>query len=86
MCRDYNPRQSECSLSLCQLYMRLGQIDPALRELHTVLQQDPEQRAMVEYLNHWECKVPAMVVQLFSLKAQTAGLSAEEAMYFFLMV
>lgn len=86
MCRDYNPRQSECSLSLCQLYIKLGQLDPALRELHAVLRQDREVRAMVEYLNHWECKVPAMAVQLFSIKAQSSGLSSEEAMYFFLLV
>lgn len=86
LCRDYNPRQSECSLALCELYVRLGQIEPALKELHGILRQGSEKRAMVEYLNHWECKVPAVVVQLFSIKAQTKGLTSEEAKYFFLMV
>lgn len=86
MCRDYNPRQSECALNLIVLYVRLGQIEPALKELYSVLRQDPEERAMVEYLNHWECKVPATAVQLLSIKARAAGLSSEEAKFFFLMV
>lgn len=86
MCRDYKPTQSECALGLCQLYIKLGQLQPALAEIHSVLQLRREERPMMEYLNHWECKVPAMAVQLFAKKAISSDLSTEEALYFFVLV
>lgn len=86
MCRDYNPAQSECALALCQLYTKLGQLAPALAELHGVLQLRREQRQMLEYLTHWNCKVPLMAVQLFADKAVVQGVAADEAMYFFHLV
>lgn len=86
MCRDYRPSQSECSLSLCQLYLKLGQLTPALAEIHNVLQQGREEREMLEYLVHWDCKVPLMAAQLFATKATVQGVEADEAMYFFHLV
>jgi hypothetical protein len=86
MCKDYNPSNTECALSLVQQYLKLGQLAPAVLEMHAVLQQGREERHMMEYLNHWECRVPAMAVHLFATKAQTQGLEADEAMYFFVLV
>ena len=88
MCRDYNPRQSECALALCQLHLSLGQLDLALAELDGVLTQRRADRLMMNNINHWECMVPRIAAELFATKAQSQqqGLSAEEAMYFFLLV
>jgi hypothetical protein len=86
MCRDYKQTHSECSLALCQLYVKLGQLTPALREIHTVLQKAREERQMLEYLTHWECRVPTMALQLFANKAFAIGLETDEAMYFFVLV
>jgi hypothetical protein len=86
MCKDYNPSNTECAMCLVLLYLRLGQLAPAVQEMHTVLQQGREERFMMEYLNHWECRVPAVAVDVLSKKAQTQGLETDEAMYFFVLV
>ena len=61
-------------------------MDPALEEIKFVLKQKREDRLMLTTLNQWECAVPSMVVDLYSLKAELRGVTAEEAMFFFLMV
>jgi hypothetical protein len=86
MCRDYKSTQSECSLALCQLHLKLGQLAPALAEIHAVLKQGREEREMLEYLTHWECRVPLVAAQLFATKATAVGVEADEAMYFFHLV
>ena len=86
MCRDYNPKQSECSIALCRLYITIGQIDPALEEIKLVLMQKKEDRLMLTTLKQWDCTVPSMVLDLFTLKAEIYGISSEEAMLYFLMV
>ena len=81
------PHRTECAVELSKLYVSLGQLDPALAELEGVLRQERAGKvAMTSVLNHWECDVPNLVLDLYSKKAQVSGVTAEEAMYFFLTV
>lgn len=86
MCRDFNPAQSECSLSLCWLHLNHNQLDRALVELNGVLQMQPRRREMVEYLHQWDCTVPQHAANLLAIKMSTYGLAQDEAKYFFMMV
>lgn len=86
MCREYDSTQSECAVSLCRVYLNMGQLDAALRELHELLRQEQESREMVEYLGHWDCIVPSLAAKLFASKALVYGVARDEAMYFFLLV
>ena len=88
MCREYQPNQVACALLLCQLYIRLGQLNPALKALDLVLTTERgADNRLSEQLGTWECDVPAMAADILSKKAQAQqSLSAGEAMHFFVLV
>lgn len=87
MCRDYDPKQLECYLILMNLYITLGQLEPALEELDAALKLDKASRAMLTYYRQYDCDLPRMAVELLTLKArQHNSLDADEAMYFLMLV
>lgn len=85
-CHDFNPKHVDCALALCWLYLGLGQLNPAIAALETVLKTERAVVRMSENVLLWDCDVPLVAVDLYSKKAQVQGISAEEAMYFFLLV
>jgi hypothetical protein len=66
LCRDYNPRQCECSLALARLYVSHGSLDLAFHELEKILRTDVEQRLMLNWLKTYDCDVPQFAVTVFS--------------------
>lgn len=74
-------------MHLCQLYVGLGQLNPALQALETVLKTERSSAHRLSESNHmWDCDIPLLAVDMYSKKAQVQGVSAEEAMHFFLLV
>jgi hypothetical protein len=85
-CYEYNPGQVECALLLAQLYRRLGQIKPALKALQRVLGTERGPQRNSEQIDFWDCDLPSVAADLLSVQAQVQGLSAGEAMHFFVLV
>lgn len=86
MCYEYNPNQIECALLLCQLYRRLGQLKPALQMLHKALMAERGPDRFSAAVDIWDCDLPAVAADLIATKAQVQGISAQEAMHFFVLV
>lgn len=85
-CSEYNPKNADCAVQLCQLYVGLGQLNPALQALEVVLKTERSPQRVSVNVDLWDCDIPMVAVDLYSKKAQVQGVSAEEAMYFFLLV
>jgi hypothetical protein len=85
-CRSYNPDQVDCVMLLCQLYVTLGQLKPALQTLDEMLTTERKVDRFHMFTGLWECDVPAVALDLLSKKAQTQGVEAGETMYFFVLV
>eukprot|EP01038_Epipyxis_sp_PR26KG_P005866 gene5866-8090_t len=81
MCRDYNPQQVECSMSLIKLYLSHGVFDLALFELETILRVKNTPRMMLNYHSQYLCELPVLALTLYSNKAILGALTAEEAFY-----
>lgn len=86
MCRDFNPNQVECSLSLSRYYYFHGMIDKALAELEKILLRGHEERIMLNMLRTRDCSIPELVVDLFVHKARVGVLSLGDAKFMLLMV
>ncbi len=86
MCRDYNPRQSECGIALARVYLANGIFDSALKETEAVLRTGNEEREYLSHFQNWGCDLPALVQDLFSQKALQGVLTGAEAKYMLLMV
>ena len=87
MCTDYDPKQLECYLILMNLYVTLGQLQPALIELDIALKLEKPNRAMLTYYRQYDCDLPRMAVELLSLKArQQNTLDVDESMYLVMLV
>lgn len=71
---------------LCQLYISMGQLAPALTAMEGMLRTEVPAARVSAYLGLWECDVPLVVLDAMAKKAQVYGASAEEAMYFLLLV
>lgn len=87
LCRDYNLQQLECSLSLVQLHITLGQLAPALEEVTAALKLDRSSRPMLTYYYQYDCQLPRTAVELLAYKGlQRTYLEGPEAMYILLLV
>jgi hypothetical protein len=86
LCRDIDPRHTLCAENLCKQYISMGQLEPALTELMALLKAAPASEEAVVELIGTECNIPGLVVDLFAKKALIKGITAPEAMFFFVMV
>lgn len=71
---------------LCQLYIRLGQLQPALQAMKDMLSTERGGERLSQLLDIWDCDIPSLAVDLLRTKATAQGVSSEEAMYFFVLV
>ncbi len=68
MCRDYNPRQVECTRALVSLYLGYGMPDEAIDTVSDLIRTDAQARIMLNHFNLWSCDVPAIVYQTLLIK------------------
>ncbi len=86
MCRDYNPSQVECSLSLSRYYFFHGMLDKSFIELEKILTRGHEDRIMLNMLRTKDCQVPDLVIDVFSQKLRLGHLSLGDVKFMFMMV
>lgn len=86
MCRDFNPNQVECGLSLARYYYYHGMVDKAFIELEKILIRGHEDRIMLNMLRTKDCSVPELVIDLFTQKAKIGALTIGDAKFMLLMV
>lgn len=73
LCRDYNPRQVDCSLILARIHIAMGRVQHAWDEVESALQQEMSERAMLNMLGTAECELPALAVKLLITRLAAAN-------------
>ena len=86
MCRDYNAKQAECSVSLAKLYLQNGLFDEAVNEIEKVLQEELEERLMLNMIRTKQCDVPEIAARILLIKGKNGVLSLAEWKYMMLLV
>ena len=86
MCKDYNPKQAECSVALTRLYFLNGIYEKASNELERLLQNGHQDRVMLNILDVGDCSIPHTAIEMLILKAKNGLLSLIEAKYIVLLV
>ena len=86
MCRDFNPKQAECSIALTRYYYLNGVHEKAIAELEKLLKNGHEERVMLNILNTKECAIPQAAIELLTLKGRNGLLSVADAKYLVLLV
>jgi hypothetical protein len=66
MCRDYNPKLTECGLTLTKLYYTYGSFNLAMDEVEKILKGGTSERIMLNFFNQWNCDVPLVAFKLFA--------------------
>ena len=89
LCRDYNPKQSECGMALTRLYLSYGSLDLAFNEINLIIRNGREDRAMLNWYKSWDCDVPSVAfviyshyVRIYQVNKATIG----DALYILLLV
>lgn len=86
MCRDFNPKQAECSIALTRFYYLSGAHEKAIKELEQLLKHGHEDRVMLNMLDTRDCAIPKAAIEVMVLKARSGMLSVAEAKYVMLLV
>jgi hypothetical protein len=86
LCRDYNPKQGECSSQLVRLYLSSDRYELAVRELEDLLMHEFEDRLMLNMLHTVKCTIPNLVIDVFNIKYQNNIHRFHDALYTLLMV
>jgi hypothetical protein len=60
-CRDYNPKQTECSYLLVMLYMSNGRLEEGAQVADALMKTKYENRVMLNHFKSWSCEVPKVV-------------------------
>jgi hypothetical protein len=86
-CRDYNPKQSECSMALTRLYYSYGSIDLAYKEVKRMIKVNNEQRLMLNWFRNWACDAPTLTLQVLKqiLLIYPTKVTAGDALYVLLL-
>jgi hypothetical protein len=86
LCRDYNRKQVECSVQLARVLLLVNRFDLAQIELENLLQQEVQERLMLNMLHTVTCAVPSLVMDINSIKFSNSMLSRGDAWFQLLMV
>jgi hypothetical protein len=86
-CRDFNPHQTECSRTLCNLYATHGRAEPLIEETQFLLGVEQQGRIMLNHYKMGSCEIPKVVLNGLQVKFSTHPneVVAEEAMLAFLL-
>lgn len=86
LCRDYNPKQVECSSQLTRVFLQINRFDLAQTELEKLLKQEVQERLMLNMLHTASCGIPQLVMDVNSIRYANNLLSVGDAWFQLLMV
>jgi len=86
LCRDYNPKQAECSVALANLFLQNNLFDQASKEIEKVLQEELEERLMLNMIRTKQCDVPEIAAKILIIKGRNNIISLQEWKYLILLI
>jgi hypothetical protein len=66
LCRDFSPKQFECTAQLIQLYVAMGLTQSAVEDAWQLARTEPEPRAMLNTRGAFNCALPEALLRVFS--------------------